>query len=180
MFQLDTRSNRFIATIGTGVALLLALNLGIIVHSHFLMPPYSASEVITYFLAFMGAISFTVYKTIEVLTNPHPRYVEGLVLGIFGSTAVLLYLPSLLFEPLVDAFPSVFPFFAASYLFSVFLTALLIAGVVKGSELYCESETGERENDNPTTEEQDSEDDDKTEQETIAESDTETEEFPQQ
>lgn len=141
MLQLDTRSNRFIATIGTGVALLLALNMGILVNSHFLMPPYDASQVITYFLTFSGAIAFTVYKTVNTLTEPNQKYVEGLVIGVFGSVAVLLYLPSFIFEPMATMFPSPFPFFAVSYLLAVGVTSILVTGVVKGSELYCASET---------------------------------------
>lgn len=140
--SLNNNSNRVIATVGTTIALLLAVNLGILLKSQFLQPPYSLATLTTYMFSFLGAIGYITYFTIKQLDNPAEEYIEGLVLGVCGSTAILVYLPHILFEPVGFRITDVMLFFVIIYLLAIGATAILVSIVIKGAELYA-SENGD-------------------------------------
>lgn len=150
MFNLTEKSNSLIATIGTAIALLLALNLGIVLKSHFLLDPQILTKIITYFIVFGGGIIYTVYYTIENLEEPTDEYVEGLVIGTGAASAIIIYIPAVLFTPIAHYLTSgtlaststsaklsiSLQFFIIFYLIGIGLTAIFAALIVRGSELY--------------------------------------------
>lgn len=141
LLHINADSNRFKSTVGVSLILLIALNLGIIIHSYFFAEPYEAAEVLTYFIVFTVSILFTMYKLLDLLNEPSEKYTEGIILGTGSAAIVLVYLPSLTFKPLVHQFPQLMDFFLSLYLFSVGLTAIFVVGIVRGSELYAEENT---------------------------------------
>lgn len=149
--SLTQKSNRLISTIGTAIVLLLAVNLGITLNSYFLQPPYQLATVITYVFIFLGAIAYLTYYTTQQLTTPSKKYIEGLVLGICGSTAILVYLPDVLFQPIALRFDDVMSFFIILYLIAIISTFILSSIVVRGAELYAKEETPEVDSTNELT-----------------------------
>lgn len=134
--SLTKKSNRVVSTMGTAIVLLLAVNLGITLNSYFLQPPYQLATVVTYVFIFLGAIAYLTYYTITQLNNPSKKYIEGLVLGICGSTAILVYLPDFLFQPIALRFDDIMSFFIILYSIAIISTFVLSSVVVKGAELY--------------------------------------------
>lgn len=147
MFNLKEKSDTTIATLGTAVALLFALNLGIVIKSHFLAETVYLTKIITYFVVFIGVIIYTMYVTISALEEKPRKYIEGLLIGTGGGVSILLYLPTIVFTPIAMYGPDTITnpaekiefgvkFFGIFYIIGIGLVVVLTILIVKGSELY--------------------------------------------
>lgn len=157
MFGLDEQTNSVIATIGTAIALLLALNLGVVLKSHFLLEPQILTKVITYFIVLGSGIIYVMYFTIQNLEEPTKEYVEGLVVGTGSASAIIIYTPAVLFTPIARHLTSGtmtapnasaklavgMQYFIVFYLIGIGMTAIFSVLIVRGSELYARDASDE-------------------------------------
>lgn len=161
MFNVTDKSNSVISTIGTAIALLLALNLGILLKSHFLIDSQVLTKIITYFIVFSGGIIYTVYYTIKNLDDPTDEYIEGVIIGTGTASAIIMYIPAVLFTPIAQYLAAgtlpasgvsakltiSLQFFILFYLIGIGLTAIFAALIVRGSELYARDASDKFESD---------------------------------